>query len=416
MSADAPGKGVPLIKRYFFSYAGLPREVYFLFAARLVDSMGSFIMPLLTLILTQKLGIAKESSGSLISFLCLTEAPCLILGGKLTDSVCRKRIIVACSLAGALFYILCGLFPPGGKTILFIIIASDCSSMAFPAYNAMLADLTVPENRRSAFSLMYFGVNIGMAVSPIVGGMLFKDHLRLLFFLDAATTVASTAIVALNVPETFRRAQKSVGAPEEKPEKRSLWSVLKFAPVLVLFVFLLSFYDFCYSQWNFMLPAQFGDLYGQDGARIYSMMSSANAFTVILLTPVATSLSRRFRPLAIASFGGLLYFTAYLGYAFGSGLPSFFFFVELFTLGEIVMAIQTEAFVAGRSPADFRGRITTFEHLVRGTASALGPLAMGYVLAAWGYRKSWLLIAFLVLASAAGMVLLERKDRRDCSD
>lgn len=373
--------------------------------------MGSFIMPLLTLILTQKLGYTKSNAGGMISLLILTEAPCLILGGKLADSIGRKRIIVICSLAGALFYILCGLLPQSGMMVCFIVLASDIYTITFPSFNAMLADLTKPENRRSAFSLMYFGMNIGMSISPIIGGLLFKDHLQLLFFLDAATTIGYTAVIARNVPETFRHKQKDADSPELPAEKHSLFSALKCAPILVIFVFLLFFYDFCYSQWNFMLPAQFGDMFGQDGARLFSMLCSANGFTVILLTPIVTSLSHRFRPLAIVAAGGFLYFTAYLGFALGNGLASFFFFVELFTLGEIVTTIQIEAFVTGHSPADCRGRISAFENFVRGSANACGPLIMGHVLSATGYQTSWLLIAFFILVGAVGMALLNRKDR-----
>ena len=162
-----------------------------------------------------------------------------------------------------------------------------------------------------------------------------------------------------------------------------------------------------------MLPAQFGDMFGQDGARLFSMLCSANGFTVILLTPIVTSLSHRFRPLAIVAAGGFLYFSAYLGFALGSGLTSFFFFVELFTLGEIVTTIQIEAFVTGHSPSDCRGRISAFENFVRGSAGAFGPLVMGHVLVATGYQKSWLLIACLIFIGGTGMVLLNRKDRRE---
>ncbi|HEX3026332.1 MAG TPA: MFS transporter [Clostridia bacterium] len=400
-------------KHYFSAYAGLPREVYFLFAARLVNAMGSFIMPLLTLILTQKLGHTKSDAGGMISFLILTEAPCLILGGKLTDSIGRKKIIVICSLAGAFLYILCGLLEQGNMMVLFIVLASDFYTITFPAFNAMLADLTKQENRRSAFSLMYFGMNIGMSISPIIGGLLFKDHLQLLFLLDAVTTIGYTIVIARNVPETLRHKKEDTDSPEPPVEKHSLYSVLKCAPILVTFIFLLFLYDFCYSQWNFMLPAQFGDMFGQDGARLFSMLCSANGFTVILLTPIVTSLSHRFRPLAIIAAGGLMYFSAYLGFAFGNNLAMFFFFVELFTLGEIVTTIQIEAFVTGHSPADCRGRISAFENFVRGSAGAFGPLVMGHVLTATGYQKSWLLIAFLIFIGGSGMILLNRKDRRE---
>lgn len=89
--------------------------------------------------------------------------------------------------------------------VLFIVAAADFGTMAFPAFDATLADLTDPENRQSAFSLLYFGANIGMAISPIVGGLLFKDHLSLLFFLEriSAAFLAISAAFLLSLLPVF---------------------------------------------------------------------------------------------------------------------------------------------------------------------------------------------------------------------
>lgn len=374
--------------------------------------MGSFVMPLLTLILTQKLGMSKSLSGSFISLLVLTQAPCLILGGKLADSVGRKKVIVGCGLAGAFLYILCGLLPQSHWMVAYIVLASDFYTMAFPAFNATLADLTEPKHRKSAFSLLYFGANIGMAISPILGGLLFRNHLHLLFLLDAATTVAYTIVIGVNVRETFQRTGEKAGTPGTAAKKQSVFRVLKAVPILAAFAFLLFPYDFCYSQWNFMLPAQFGDLFGGYGARMFSLLASANAFTVILLTPIITSLTRRLRPLIAISAGCFLFFIAYLGFGFGSGLPLFFLFTELFTFGEIMVTIQIDAFIANHTPPDCRGRVTAFSTFIRGSANSLGPLIMGHVLTVWDYRVSWLLIAFIVLAGGVGMFALNKKDRQ----
>lgn len=394
-------------KHYFGAYAGLPREVYFLFAARLVNSMGYFVSPLLTLILTQKIGMSKAEAGTTVALLILTQAPCVLLGGKLADVIGRKKTLLLGSLAGAAFYLLCGLGLTGRTLIGGIILAADCTAVSIPASEALLADLTKPEERQSAYSLLYLGVNVGMAASPLIGGLLFNSHLSLLFVLDAVTTFAAVSIVAVNVPETFSDRKKT----ETEAPHISLYTALRRAPVIVGFVFLLFLYDFSYSQVNFMLPAQFGDLFAGDGARLYSILSSANAVTVIVMTPLITFLTRRLRPLRAVALAGIFYIAAYIGFCAGGKFPFYFLLMVVFTLGEICAAVQVGAFISNRAPRDCLGRINAFSTLMRGASSALGPLLMGQLLMVWDYPAGWLTTAGIALAAAVGFSLLDRRDR-----
>ena len=394
-------------KHYFSAYAGLPREVYFLFASRLVNNLGYFVSPLLTLILTQKLGMSKADAGTAVALLLLTQAPCVLLGGRLADTLGRKRTLIAGNLAGAAFYLLCGLGLTGRAMVFCIILAADCVAVSMPASDALLADFTKPEERQQAYSLLYLGINIGMAASPLVGGLLFKDHLPLLFLLDAATSLGAMAVVFFGVPERYRRS----GEEEKREPGPSLWSVLRRAPVLMGFVLLLFLYDFCYSQWNFLLPAQFGDLFGQDGARMYSALCSVNAVTVIVLTPLVTKLTHSLRPLRAIALAGAFYIAAYAGFAAGGQYALHFIFAVLFTLGEICSTIQYGAFLSNRTPAGCLGRVSAFSTLMRGAASAFGPLLMGRMLTGWGYPTGWLATAGIALAAAAGFLWLDGRDR-----
>ena len=394
------------MKRYFDAYRGFPREVYFLFLAKLVNSMGMFIMPLLTLIMTQKLALTTDAAGKVAALLVLTQAPCVILGGKLADSIGRMKVMVGGSLGGALFYLVCGCGLTGYAMLACIILAADLISLTVPAAEALLADYTTPEQRQGAYSLLYLGGNIGMAVSPILGGLLFQRHLSLLFLLDGATTIAGVLILLLNVRERFARQPAETAARQP-----TLRSALKAAPYIVGFALLLFLYDFCYAQWSFLLPAEFGSRFGEGGAKLYSVLCSANAVTVIALTPLITRLTHRLPPLRAIALAGALYAAAYLGFALAPAYGLLVVCGELFTLGEICSTIQIGAFVSTHIPAACLGRVTAFTTFVRGASYAVGPLAMGGLLTFATYHAGWYVTAGVVCCGGLGMVLLNRQVR-----
>ena len=161
-----------------------------------------------------------------------------------------------------------------------------------------------------------------------------------------------------------------------------------------------------------MLPAQFGDLYAQNGARLYSILTSVNAVTVIVMTPFLTGFTRKLRPLRAFAMAGIFYVTAYLGFSLGGHYGIYIVLAVLFTLGEISAAIQVGAFVSNHAPAECLGRVNAFSSLVQGASSAFGPLFMGQLLTTVSYASGWRITAGIAAAAMAGFFLLDRKDRK----
>lgn len=52
-----------MIKKWFSMYLGLPKEIYVLSFGRIMTSMGALIWPLLTLIMSNKLGMSAKDIG-----------------------------------------------------------------------------------------------------------------------------------------------------------------------------------------------------------------------------------------------------------------------------------------------------------------------------------------------------------------
>ena len=187
------------IKSMFFQYRGLSRAAYILFLGRMITNMGAFIWPLLTLILSQKIGLSASESAYATTGLSLFYLIGSIAGGKLADHFNRKKIIIVFDIISTIFFISCAFIPPGFWMILLFGLAGLFASMEGPAYDALVADATKPAEREKVYSLSYLGHNLGYMFGAAIGGLLFNNYLSLAFIFDGLTTITSTLLIILFV-------------------------------------------------------------------------------------------------------------------------------------------------------------------------------------------------------------------------
>jgi MFS family permease len=404
------------IKKLLAPYKGLPKEVYVIFISRIVNAMGCFVMPLLTIILTEKIGLSKEATGLYITITGFLFVPTSAIGGKLADTIGRKKIIVIFNFLAAVLYIICGFMPPTVNMVYVLMAASACMSFAGPAHDSLIADLTTPENRTSAYALTYMGWNIGFAVGPAIGGMLYKKNLlSFLFIGDAVTALLSLSLIALFIKETIYKTKEEITDKNRKLEKReegSVFSVLLKRPILIYFALICFGYNFTYSQWGFMLPMHSVENFGKAGAQYYGLMASTNGMVVMFFTPLIVKLTEKVNIIRKMVCGGILYAVGFGMLGFLNSLPFFFVSVFIFTLGEIVMSIATTPFIANHTPASHRGRMNAVIPMILGAGYTLGPMSMGKILSYISIETGWIALGLFTLVTSGFMYMLEKYDDR----
>ncbi|MBB6024803.1 MFS family permease [Paenibacillus sp. JGP012] len=432
----------------FKTYAGLSRDIYYLCLARTINSMGDFIFSLITLVLTLQMGMSVVSAGIFVSMAALISGPGVLLGGYLSDLMGKKTIIISGQVLSALMIISCS-FYSGTITIGYLLIAvMFFISITRPAYNALIIQLCPEEKqRKSAFSLMYLGANLGIALGPLIAGFFIKDYVHIVFlsigtvFListfmiwkkvhvaagdPAAQTLTGEPVHHTHTEQPQRKQQprqqkhKQSGSPSRQPQGSNpspsrLFPMLLKNPLIVFFIVVSFLNYFIYMQYSFSLPLQMNQTFGEHGAAYYGSVMTINAISVILLTTLVLSATRSITALNSIAAGALFY-----GIGFGAlyllgDWPHFAIVVVstvLWTIGEILVQTNINLYIASRVPDTHQGRFNGFLLFVGCLGYTLSPYLTGLFIRSLDMESVWIIILGISLFYALCMVLLWYMDK-----
>ncbi len=383
----------------FSQYKGLSKSAYVIFIGRLITNMGAFIWPLLTLIMSVKIGYSPTTIASVFLGVGVIFLPANIIGGKLADKFNRKKLIIIFDLLSVFFFMMCAFVEPGNVMMGLFIMAGLFANMEGPAYEALVADVTKPNEREKVYSLMYLGHNLGFMIGAAIGGLLFANYLSLAFIIDGITTISSTILIIFFVKiintDTLEDNEKNEYEDQIEQDTK-VNKILKDRPSVFIMLITFFFGSLIYDQWNFVLPMYMSDIFGDVlGPRDFGFLSSFNAFVVISCTPIMTYVLKKIHELPKVFMGQLLFAVSYV--VIMNNPPYFVFFIMmfLFTLGELINMLGTSPFMSRRVPASHRGRVNSFRNIAYFVGSSLGRVLMGALIQYGGYSKAFATLAVI---------------------
>lgn len=375
---------------------GLPKQVYALFAANTAASLGNFVWPMLTLLLSGRLGLERPITGFFVTLSMLAMVPGSLIGGKLADRFGRREVFVVFRVLTAIVTAACvwhGGLNSSARAIPWLLIAASVfRGAAEPMLIALTADLAPDRDRQAAFSLMYMGNRVGFA-SPVVAGLLFRQHLAWVFGGYALATLLSAAIVAVFVPRTGCRESRISASESANNEKaavtQSTLSMLLQRPILLGVASLLAIYSAVHVQHLFSLPIAIDRWYGSGGARLYGALITLNALVVVLLTPALAALTSGLSTTRNLALGGLLYAAGFGLIGLTHTLIGLIISTVIWTLGEILVVADSQAYMFDCTPASYRGRVSAVIPLLSQAGYALAPWVTGWLIERAGLPAVW---------------------------
>ena len=394
--------------------ARFPRPVRLLLVGTLVNKLGTFIVPYLTLVLLRDFRMAEGEVALLLFAYGAGSVVSILVGGVLTDRLGRRRTLLLSLLGSGVLAVWMGLLPSPRLFVPLLVAFGFIADLYRPAASAVIGDLLPSGERATGFAGLRMAVNLGWASGTALGGLLADWDWRLLFLGDGLTTLAYGVLVYFTIPETrptlaaSATLDESPGSPARPA--RDARRRLPASP-LTDFVFLecvaVSFlFTLIFCSHLVVLPLTVTQSAGYP-AVVFGLLAALNGVLVALFEITIVAKLKPFRRLRLAALG---YALAALGFGMIGLVMHWAWFllaVLVFTLGEILSAPQQMAFIADWAPPEARGRYLSLYQATWSIAFAVNPALTLPLHAALGEPRFW---ALAPLVALPGVVVLLRLD------
>lgn len=370
---------------------GLPREVWILSVATLLNRAGTMALPFLALYATEGMGFSPARAGeAMLAYgaAALIAAP---LGGHLSDRIGSLRVMRISLTLSALLMIAIP-FARSWPALLALVMVWSLAGESFrPASMAILTDLAPVERRKAVFSLNRLAINLGMSLGPVLGGLLAQHSFRALFWTDGATSLGAALVLLLAV-----RSDASRHTSEHPPrhpftalaDRRLSLFLLALIPVMVVFL-----------QHEGALPVFLVKDLGFTPA-FYGSLFTLNTALIVLLEVRINLATAHWPARRTLMLGALLTAGGFGALAFLHGRLAIWATVVIWTFGEMTLMPAMSDHVAHLAPPERRGEYMGLFSMAVGLAFALGPWFGLLVMGRYGATALWVFMGLFGALSA----------------
>ncbi|MFF5305111.1 MDR family MFS transporter [Streptomyces sp. NPDC013161] len=383
--------------------SGLPREFWWLWTSTLVNRLGAFVSTFMALYLTLDRGYSATYAGLVASLYGLGGVASSIGSGVLTDRIGRRPTLLIAQSSTAASVALLGFMHAPVAIAAVACLVGAASNASRPAVQAMMADIVRPEDRVRAFSLNYWAINLGFAISSMAAGFIAEVSYRAGFLLEAGMTAACAIVVFLRLPES--RPTVAATSADGKEPAVGLGTVLRdgrFMSVVGL-SFLVAL---VFQQGSVGLPVAMGEA-GFTPAD-YGTAIAVNGFLIVVLQIPVTRLIEHRDAKRLLVVSSILAGYGFGLTAFAGSVGVFALTVCVWTLGEMINAPTQTGLVVRLSPVQGRGRYQGMYTLSWAVAALVAPLMSGFVIDRFGAEWLWGLCAVVGTGAAVGYGALMR--------
>jgi MFS family permease len=398
----------PVRNRLRVAVPGLPRPVWILNLGMAVNSVGNgLVIPFLLIYLHNVRGFSLGVAGLVPTVHFAVALVCGVAAGTLFDRLGGRATAAAALVLLAVGF---GLFPlvrEAWHAVVLAALAGAGRGAFWPSYTGLLAAVTPPELRPSAYAVQRVGANLGLALGSLLAGLLVvvsdPRTFTLIFLLNAATSLIFAAALVLVPAVRPARDQRSAGRYAD---------VLRDRTFVTLIAVNFAFVTVGVALLNSVLPVFAKNDVGVS-ERVIGLIFVFNTVAIVLAQlPITRALAGRRRMPALALMGGIWALSWLLALA-AAGTSRLWVAVTfllvgavVFAFGECIHGVIQGPLVSDLAPEALRGRYMAAWLTTAQLGFALGP-ALGALALAASPALLWLGAAAICAACGLAALAIE---------
>jgi len=388
---------------------------------RLVDGfismlLGNMLFPFMTIYFAQSFG--EEVAGLLLVLNVLIGLLAGFYGGYIADRIGRKRTMVIGETTRLVAFVIMMLanspwLESPLLTFAMFTLAGVCWGISGPAHEAMMVDVSTPENRKFVYSIQYWAINFSLMLGGVIGGFFFQSY-RFELYIGVVIAQTISLLLLLFFIEETHKGQKPAAAADGQKQPGVLRQMIgnyklvfrdnRFMLYVVASLFLMAVEHMGRAYVGVRLASEFGTQelfsFSVDGVKMFGLLGSENSLLVVLTTALFVAWVSRHTERKMLMLGITCYSVGFAVQAFTNSPWLLFGFMALATVGELIWVPIKQAMMADLAPQENRSAYMAVNGLVYRGAMILGSfsITVGTVLPSWSMGVIFLLSGLLALS------------------
>ncbi|HDX9590087.1 TPA: MFS transporter [Bacillus pseudomycoides] len=395
----------------------------------LTRTVGTMIFPFMAIYFSIKLGAAL--AGFLLLLNVIASLIVGLYGGYIADTLGRKKVMIIGQIIQVVSIACMGVvnsdyIDSAWLTFVFLLINSIGSGVMNPATEAMLIDVSTPENRKMMYSINYWAINLSIAIGAIFGGLLFEHYRFQLFMLLTGIALLTLYLITVYMEEVY--------VVQKKVEKRNVLTdmvnnyrvVMKDKAFIVLCLGSIcalslefqinnyigvrlqkEFETITFSFWN-------GSNFDLTGIRMLSWISTENTVLVVLFSAFMVKIMNHFEDRKVLYTGLFIYTIGFTIFGASNSLWILLLAGLFQTIGEMMYVPVSQSIRADMARDDARSSYMAINGMVFQIAKMVGTLGImvGSIIASWGMSILYCFIgisSILLFKKAVDMYHLQKE-------
>ncbi len=353
-----------------------PKQFKLMFWGMFISTIGSsMIWPFLMIYVRHSANLPLTQAASLVTIQSSAGIIAALIAGPVTDRFGRKWVMVFSLAGNGMAYFFMGNAHTYLQFALLMALMGTFNPLYRVGADAMLADMIPTEKRPDAYAMYRLSNNAGIAIGPLIGGLLSSISYSITFFFAGAGMLVYGLLLAFMGRETL--PSKTGPAISSIKVSGGYLNVFRDSHFLSFIgAFILA--QMCAVTIWILMPDYANRVYSVP-VNLYAIIPTTNALMVVFLQVFVTGITKRYRPLPVMMVGTFFYALGVGSVALGHTIVGFWISIVIMTVGELVLMPTASSYVAMLAPPDMRGRYMSISGLTWPVAAGTAPLLGGYL-------------------------------------